>query len=101
MVKGLETFARFFKGHEDCYVLIGGTACDLWIESAGGDFRATKDLDVVIVAENVTVAFVKRFWEFHKEGGYNLAQKKSGAPAFFRFKKPKTNNVPSMVELFS
>ena len=31
MVKGLELFRNWFAGFEDCYVLIGGTACDLWM----------------------------------------------------------------------
>ena len=28
MVRGLDTFRDHFKGYEDCYILIGGTACD-------------------------------------------------------------------------
>ena len=28
MVVGLETFREAFKGYEDCYTIIGGTACD-------------------------------------------------------------------------
>ena len=101
MVEGLETFTKYFKGYEDCYILIGGTACDLWIENAGGEFRKTKDLDVIVVAGNVTVEFVKRLWAFYAEGGYTLAQKKSGDPAFFRFKNPKKGDFPYIVELFS
>jgi hypothetical protein len=29
---GLERFADFFKGYEDCYTIIGGTACDIKAE---------------------------------------------------------------------
>ena len=29
MVRGLELFKEQFKGHNDSFVLIGGTACDL------------------------------------------------------------------------
>ena len=29
MVKGIEKFKEFFKGFEDSYVIIGGTACEI------------------------------------------------------------------------
>ena len=29
MVKGIEKFKKFFEGFEDCYVVIGGTACEI------------------------------------------------------------------------
>jgi hypothetical protein len=42
MVKGLEIFRVWFKDYADQYVLIGGTAASLAMQSAGLDFRATK-----------------------------------------------------------
>ena len=30
MVAGLETFKTFFADFKDCYVLIGGSACDVY-----------------------------------------------------------------------
>jgi hypothetical protein len=35
----------------DQYVLIGGTAATLAMEEAGLEFRATKDLDIVLYIE--------------------------------------------------
>ena len=29
MIRGFESFKEWFKGYEDGYVIIGGTACDL------------------------------------------------------------------------
>lgn len=29
MVIGLEAFREAFMGYEDCYTIIGGTACDI------------------------------------------------------------------------
>ena len=29
MVKGLDTFKRHFAEYADCYILIGGSACDV------------------------------------------------------------------------
>ena len=48
MVRGLDVFRRHFAGHTDQFVLIGGTAATLAMAEAGLDFRATKDLDIVL-----------------------------------------------------
>jgi hypothetical protein len=61
MVKGIELFAGHFKGFEDSYILIGGAACDLWMQTQGLPFRATKDLDIVIVIEALNPEFIKNF----------------------------------------
>ena len=45
MVKGIETFKKFFEGHEDQYAIIGGAACDLIFSDVGAEFRATKDIE--------------------------------------------------------
>lgn len=42
MVMGMETFREAFKGYEDCYTIIGGTACDILMDKANLNFRATK-----------------------------------------------------------
>lgn len=31
MVRGIESFREWFRGYEDQYAIIGGTACDLLI----------------------------------------------------------------------
>lgn len=49
MVKGINLFREHFRAFEGSYILIGGAACDLWFTSQGLTYRATKDLDVVIV----------------------------------------------------
>lgn len=47
MITGLTKFKERFKGFEEQYVLIGGTACDLIMESEELSFRSTKDLDML------------------------------------------------------
>ena len=47
MVRGIESFREWFRGHEEQYAIIGGTACDLLMTDGGLDFRATKDIDLV------------------------------------------------------
>ncbi|WP_423679676.1 hypothetical protein [Undibacterium sp. WLHG33] len=101
MIQGLEKFRDFFKGFEDHYTLIGGVACELNLDEAGIDFRVTKDLDLVLAAEVMTPEFVQRFWEFVKEGGYQVKQKSSGAKQFYRFSEPQNSEYPVMLELFS
>lgn len=101
MVKGLDLFREHFKDFQQSYVLIGGVACYLNMEEAGIDFRATKDLDIVLCAEALDVAFIAHFWEFVKAGGYQNQQKSTGDKQFYRFDKPATEGYPFMLELFS
>ena len=35
MVKGFQSFARWFQGYEKEYAIIGGTACDLLMSAEG------------------------------------------------------------------
>ena len=43
MVKGLDTFQKYFADYEEQYVLIGGAACDILFESNEVNFRATRE----------------------------------------------------------
>ena len=52
MVIGLKALREAFKGYEDCYTIIGGTACDILMSKANLDFRATKDIDMILLIEN-------------------------------------------------
>jgi hypothetical protein len=101
VVKGLDYFREYFKDFQDSYTLIGGVACDLAMAEAGIDFRATKDLDIVLCTEVLDSAFVAKFWEFVKEGGYEHKEKSTGDKQFYRFNKPSNPEFPFMLELFS
>jgi hypothetical protein len=101
MVKGLDIFRERFRGYSDRYVLIGGTACDLAMGEAGLEFRATKDLDIVLCVEALDTAFVEAFWAFVRDGGYQVQERAEGDKQFYRFQKPKSENYPFMLELFS
>lgn len=54
---GLDKFKEYFMGYQDQYVLIGGAACDIIFEEQDTAFRATKDLDLVLIVEALTTAF--------------------------------------------
>lgn len=101
MVKGLDIFRERFREYSDQYLLIGGTACDLAMTAAGLEFRATKDLDIVLCIEALDTAFVEAFWAFVHEGDYQVQQKAEGDKQFYRFQRPKTEGFPFMLELFS
>lgn len=61
MVTGIDSFKEWFKGYEEQYVIIGGTACDILMTEEGLDFRATKDIDLVLIIEALDVNFGKNF----------------------------------------
>ncbi len=69
MVIGLEKFKRHFADYTDSYILIGGSACDINLNTLGGSFRTTKDLDIVLCVEARTNEFAREFWRFIREGG--------------------------------
>jgi hypothetical protein len=101
MVRGLERFREHFAGHTDQFVLIGGTAAALAMEEAGLEFRATKDLDIVLHIEALTPNFGEVFWGFIEAGGYAIRQASdTGKPVLYRFQKPADARFPVMLELF-
>jgi len=102
MVRGLDIFRSWFRGYADQYILIGGTAATLAMEEAGLEFRATKDLDIVLHVEALTPEFGMAFWKFVEAGGYAIREiSDTGKPVFYRFQKPTDLHFPAMVELFA
>ena len=101
MVTGIESFKEWFKGNESQYAIIGGTACDILMTEEGLDFRATKDIDLVLIIEAVDAAFGRKFWDYVKQAGYEHCNKSSGMPQFYRFSHPMSNRYPAMIELFT
>lgn len=101
MVTGIESFKEWFRGHEDQYIIIGGTACDILMSEEGMEFRATKDLDLVVIVEAVDATFGRLFWEYVEKAGYEHCNKSSGRPQFYRFSHPLSNQYPAMIELFT
>ena len=100
MVKGLNTFKKYFEGYEDQYVLIGGTACDIVFESNDASFRATRDIDMVLIVEAMTPEFGEKFWRFVQDGKYRNKATNEEKPQFYRFDKPEDESYPKMIELF-
>jgi hypothetical protein len=101
LIHGIGLFKTHFAAHSDKYVLIGGSATYLVMEERGFDPRLTKDLDIVLTLEAIDQSFLEAFWQFIKEGGYQIQERSTGEKRFYRFQKPANADYPSMLELFS
>ena len=101
MVVGLNIFSQFFNDYQDCYLIIGGTACDIVIEEAAFTPRTTEDIDIVLIVEALKPQFVNKFWEFIKAGNYQIQQKNIEKRNAYRFESPQTSGFPLQIELFS
>ncbi len=100
MVEGLLSFKEKFQGYEECYTIIGGTACDILMTEARLPFRRTKDIDIILILEDRQKEFAKKFWEYIKEGEYRCGWKNNNEMHFYRFTDPLPG-YPAMIELFS
>lgn len=101
MVQGFEGFKKWFAGFEKQYTIIGGTACDLLMTKGGQYFRATRDIDIILILEAMTPEFGIHFWNYVKTGEYTHLNKSTGEPQFYRFSNPGKPGFPVMIELFS
>lgn len=101
MVKGLDIFRNRFTEFEGSFILIGGAACDLWFDQLSQPFRATQDLDLVLLIEVIDPSFVKAMRGFITEGGYQSRQRTNGSPELYRFANPTNKSFPAEIELFS
>ena len=71
------------------------------MSEAGLTFRATKDLDIILIVEALNAEFVTAFWEFVKSGEYGDKQKSKGERKYYRFLKPENEEYPEQLELFA
>ena len=92
MVTGLETFHEYFQNFSSDYVVIGGVACELALNSLQLDFRPTDDFDIVVVAENLTQGFGEKLKQFIHDGGYKVKLRKAmgNQPSFASLSQRKT-----------
>ena len=70
MVPGLNVFRDWFENYHGRHVIIGGTACNLVYAQYGAPERATKDIDLIVLAEAFDRAYFDRFVMFVHAGGY-------------------------------
>ena len=63
MVRGIDLFREHFADFTDYFTLIGGAACELTLTGTIG-FRATKDIDILVLLEKVDRDFAEQFHRF-------------------------------------
>ena len=97
-IRGLHHFADFFKDLREDFAVIGGTAATMLLDEAGLEFRATKDIDIVIIAAESNT-FAERMIQYVKHGRYEI-QRNDATPRFYRFLKPQDLAFPVQIELF-
>ena len=104
MVVGLDKFKEAFADFKDNYVIIGGTACDVVLRDTDMRPRATDDIDMILVVEEMTKEYGDAFWKFIKDGEYKASkrEKDNGAPVYtlYRF-TTKKEGYPVKIEIFS
>ncbi|GHT36386.1 hypothetical protein AGMMS49574_28030 [Bacteroidia bacterium] len=101
---GIDKIREYLGGFNSNYVIIGGTACNLNLEDADLQGRATKDIDMIVVCEAINIEYVRQFWAFIKAGGYKVCQidtKNGMKRSFYRFIEPTDVSFPAYIELFS
>lgn len=87
-VRGIERFADAMSSCKGGYVLIGGGACSVLFDSEGDSFRATEDLDVVVIVDGEDVEFATALWAFIKAAGYEVGKVGDGKCTYYRFCLP-------------
>ena len=68
IVSGIQQFERAFAAFSDSFIVIGGSACRAVLSDGPIQPRRTRDIDMVLVLENMGKDFINAFWKFIKEG---------------------------------
>ena len=80
MVNGLSLFKERFQSFNDCYTVIGGTACSVLMGNAALGFRATQDIDMILLVESRQFnEFAEQLLKFIDDGGYECEERKNGS----------------------
>lgn len=101
MVKGLDIFRERFRQFEGFFTLIGGAACVEWFDAEQLEFRATEDLDLVLMIEVLNQDFIAAIRTFVKEGGYQIRERSGGPTILYRFANPAREDYPVKLEFCS
>lgn len=105
-MEGEKFLTEYMQQYADDYILIGGNACVLNFENIGANFRATVDLDIVLITESTNNQFYEHLWDYILEHGYEVKvyRGSNAGGSAYRFIQPEDHrvpNVPAQIELFS
>lgn len=97
--RGFDHFCNYLIGLESRYVIIGGGAASILMEDEGLEFRATKDVDLVVLSRSDELNI--RILSYIKDGGYKIKEATDGAPRYYRFREPAKKDCPALIEVFA
>jgi hypothetical protein len=98
-IRGFDHFCDFLEGLEDFYCIIGGGAAAILLETDDLEFRATKDVDLLVLAMSDDLN--DRILQYVKTGGYETREATEKEPKYYRFTHPTDNNCPKVIEIFA
>ncbi len=102
IVQGLTHFSDFFKDYKDDYIIIGGVATALNQRRFGFASKATLDIDLIVLNDQIKSGFVDRMVAYIKNVGYKHCGKyKEESRILYQFKSPKDKEAPEQIELFT
>lgn len=96
---GFDHFCEYLKGLESHYVIIGGGAASILMDDGGLDFRATKDVDLVVLSRSRDLN--DRIRAYIRDGGYKTKESTENVPRYYRFRNPTDKNRPAVIEIFA
>ena len=99
-VRGVKHFSEFFKDFENDYVIIGGVAASIIFEDNDLSFRATKDVDMVILTNN-SIGLNRKISKYIRIGGFQIKEASENEPRYYRFSKPENKEFPEIIEIFA
>lgn len=104
-MNGQDFLSNYLGSFSNDYVLIGGNACILNFEKIKVEFRATADLDIVLIVENQNEKFYAHLCQYLIDNGYvgGLYKCKENNACAYRFTLKGEQRVdrPKIIELFS
>lgn len=98
--RGIDHFLSYLKGLEGEYVVIGGGAAAILMDDEDLTFRATKDVDLVLLS-NGSKELNARISAYVRDGKYNSKEATDTTPRYYRFRKPASEEYPEMIEIFA
>lgn len=96
---GFDHFCNYLTGLESSYGIIGGGAASILMEDEGLEFRATKDVDLVVLSRSDELN--ARILSYVKDGGYKTKEATEGSPRYYRFREPTKKDCPALIEVFA
>ena len=98
---GLSHFQDFCKDLDEHYVIVGGFATLMLLDSELENHgKATFDIDLVLLTNN-SVEMAQRIKEYVKKGGYKIQASSKDQYHYYRFVEPQKEKFAKEIELFA